>query len=102
MSIRTIPIAVTQLNESLQEMSRLAGEVGSIPIIGGALAGIAGTLAATVSAIAAVSVTYAMTSPDTPIKRYDESANPENNLTGTALEYGWEAHLVPVDGPFVH
>lgn len=102
MSIQTMPIAMTQLNKSLQEMSRLAAEVGSIPIIGGALAGVAGTLAATVSAVATVSVTYAMTSSETPIKRYDESANPENNLTGTTLEYGWEAHLVPVGAPLAH
>jgi len=99
MSLKTMPIAMEQLTESLNEMRLLASEVGEIPIIGGTFAGIVGVLAAGVSAIAGVSVAYAVSSKETPIRRFDESSNPESKLDfRPELEYGWEAHLVPVGG----
>jgi len=101
MSFQTMPIAIVQLGKSLEEMSRLAREVGDIPVVGGALAGFVGSLAATVQVIGIASVTMAMTSEDTPIKRYDESSNPAFDM-GTAMKYGWQAHLVPVGGVFAH
>jgi hypothetical protein len=104
MTLRTMPIAMAQLADNLEEMGRLAGEVGGIPVIGGPLSGVVGGYTAAVGAVATVSVANAMSSDDTPIRRFDESSNPQRELNfGTSLKYGWEAHLVPVGiAPVVH
>lgn len=86
-----IPVASALLAKQLKDMGELAAEVGKLPVIGPALGGIVGALAATVAAVAGVSVALAITSDDTPVKTYN-----------TAKEGGWDAQLVPVGGAFIH
>jgi len=100
-----IPLAAVGLEQSLQDMSDKAAQVADIPYIGPVLAGIVGTMAAAISGVAGISVANALSSDETPIKRYNQVSNPDNKIQiapNCEQLYGWEAHLVPVGSGMIH